>query len=157
MRDLFRYFINKERARRLLVAAFAGLVLLHACTKKTDVSVAVPVITSVNKTTVAIGDTLIINGSQFSATSTSDIVSIATTALRVIAASPNQLSAVIPTGTVSGQLTVALAEGRTVTYDSTIQVKSANQPFITSFSPASAYGGDTVVIRGGNFTTPANS
>src|ERR1700754_2262946 len=132
--------INK-RQNYLLVSCLllsAGALFQLACTKKRDVSVPVPVISGVNKTTVLIGDTLIITGSQFSPTPGNDQVAIAGISLKVIAAAATQLSAVIPSGTRTGQLTVGLPQGRVAIYPDSIVVGVTGAPFITSITPATA-------------------
>src|SRR5579871_4732603 len=109
--------INKQKLLLIgLLLLAAGTLFPPACTKKRDVSVPVPNITSVSKTTALIGDTLVITGSQFSATPDNDLVAIAGVSLDVIAATTTQLSAVIPSGARTGQLTVALPEGRPASY-----------------------------------------
>jgi IPT/TIG domain len=149
--------INKQQ--KLLLVSFlllsAGTLVQLACTKKHDVSIPVPVISGVSKTTALIGDTLIITGSQFSATPDNDLVAIAGVSLEVIAATTTQLSAVIPSGTRTGQLTVALPLGRPASYPDSIVIGTTGAPFITSITPATAYTGDTIAIHGGNFASPA--
>lgn len=141
----------KTRYYLLLLGCF------FACTKKVDVKVGVPSITAVNKTVVAVGDTLVITGSQFSADTADDLVAIGLMSQRVIAATPTQLSVIVPKGTQSGQLTVALPRGQAANFATPISVQAFGAPFITSVFPTSAYGGDTVVVTGGNFTSPSTS
>ncbi|HEV2482967.1 MAG TPA: IPT/TIG domain-containing protein [Puia sp.] len=128
-----------------------------ACVKKQLEVVAVPSITGVNKALLHVGDTLVITGTGFSTTPASNQVAIATSTLTVTQASATQLSAIIQTGTQSGQLTVSLPGGRSAVWDSTIQIIGATQPYITSITPSTAYTGDTLIIRGGNFGVPSST
>jgi hypothetical protein len=130
-----------------------------ACKKtETDVKVPVPTIVSINKAILNIGDTLIIKGSNFNTTPEKNLVSVASVAYKVIAASDVQLSAIVPKGAQSGQLAVGFSEGASTTFAQVITIVGSTQPFIKSISPASgAYENDTVVIKGGNFATPYTS
>jgi hypothetical protein len=54
------------------------------------------------------GDTIVIKGTHFSTTATDDVVKVKGIAAKVITASANQISAVVPTGTATGRITVTI-------------------------------------------------
>src|ERR1700754_704067 len=142
---------------RLGLAVMLLIISATACMKKEISVVSVPTITGVNKYLIHAGDTLVITGSGFSTQAADNQVAIATSSLVVTRASAGQLSAIVQTGTQSGQLTVSLPGSKSAIFDSTIQIIGATQPYVTSITPSSAYAGDTVVIRGGNFGVPGST
>ncbi len=142
---------------RYLMAIALLITGIAACEKKQLETIGVPAITGVSKYLLHVGDTLVITGSGFSAKPADNQVAISTSALSVTQASANQLSAVVQTGTQSGQLTISLPGGRSAVWDSTIQIIGATQPYITSITPSIAWNGDTVIIRGGNFGVPGTT
>ena len=71
--------------------------------------------------------------------------------------SSSQLQAVVPTGAVSGPITVITPIGKASSVQSFAVTKG--EPFIASFTPQSGGPGTVVTIEGANFsgTKPSNS
>jgi hypothetical protein len=119
--------------------------------------VPVPAITAVSKSTVHVGDTIVITGTGFNALAADNIVAIASNSLQVAQASATQLVVVVPATAQSGQLTVGFTGGQPAVWPQNILIIGGTQPYITSVVPAQVFTGDTVVVRGGNFTVPSNT
>jgi len=134
-------------------------VALASCKKKEEIKVvSTPVITLVDTTIVKIGDTLTLTGTGFKAEKVSNIVSIGSIPLTVLTATSTQITAKVPDGVNTGQLTVSFAGGKAVAYSRPIRVVIDGQPVINSISPAGpASPGDTLVLRGINFESPARN
>jgi hypothetical protein len=132
--------------------------LLSACKKKETEVVPVPTISSINKSTLNVGDTLVISGENFNNDPSKDLVSVASVSYTVIKASSTQISAIVPKGAQSGKLSIGFDEGQSTTYSQSITIIGATSPIIRSITPtAGAYENDTVVIHGSNFGIPYNT
>jgi ribosomal protein L21 len=157
-----RFFIRMDRVNKrrffyyaiCLITMFA--IVQSACKKKETQVVPVVTISGLSKTTVQIGDTLIISGGNFNTTAGKNLVSVATVAYAVIKASATQLVVIVPKGAQSGMLSIGFDQGQSTTFNQLITVAGGIQPFIKSIMPAAAYEGDTVAIKGGNFATLYN-
>ncbi|GAA4312938.1 hypothetical protein GCM10023149_08490 [Mucilaginibacter gynuensis] len=130
------------------------LVLFGGCKKEETKEVPTVTISGINKTRFNIGDTIVVSGSNFSSNPSENLVSIGTAALKVISATQAQITAVIPEGVSNGQLSVAYAGGKATVYPDILQIIVTGQPVITSVTPSNVTPGDTVLIKGQNFTTP---
>lgn len=153
---LFTYVYDILFKRRASNYAFLLLVILlqAACKKKETEVVPVVTISSLSKTVLNIGDTLSINGDNFNTTPEKNLVSVATISFKVISASSNKLSVVVPKGAQSGTLSVGFALGQATSFNQQITIVGGTQPSITSITPAGAYEGDTIIIKGKNFSIP---
>jgi len=134
-------------------------VALVSCKKKQEIKVvSIPVITLVDTTIVKIGDTLRLTGTGFKEEKAANIVSIGSIPLTVLTATSTQITAKVPDGVNTGQLTVSFAGGKAVAYSRPIRVVVDGQPVINSISPAGpASPGDTLFLRGINFESPARN
>lgn len=94
------------------------------------------------------GASITINGTNFSSTASENIVSFNGTEASVISASNNQLVVTVPTGAVSGKISVR-THGVTITSASNFTVLFP--PVVTSFSPTYGLPGVNVTIEGLNF------
>ena len=113
-----------------------------------------PTIASFSPSAGPVGATVVISGTNFSATPSADIVKFNGTAATVSAASTTSLTVAVPAGASTGPIQVTVG-GQTATSGTNFTVA----PVITSFSPSSGPVGTSVTISGTNFsTTPsANS
>ena len=109
--------------------------------------VAAPTITSFTPTSGAIGATVVITGTNFTAASAVKINTTAAATFTVVSAST--INATLGSGTTSGKISVTAA-GVTAVSTATFTVVAA--PTITSFTPTSGAIGSTVTITGTNFT-----
>lgn len=111
------------------------------------VSVA-PSITSIDPTSFGIGSTVTINGTGFGTTKGLSIVSFGTTiAVNFPSWSDTQIQVLVPTGTVTGKLSVMVNGITSNQVSYTIVVA----PKITGISPTSFSGGTSVTITGTKF------
>jgi cell division inhibitor SulA len=110
-------------------------------------SVLPPAITELSQSSGKIGDSIQINGSNFSTTPGNNIVKFGSTNATVTAATANQLTVTVPV--TSG------AQPVTVTVDGNPSNASnfAITPTLTSFSPTTARAGDNLTITGTGFST----
>lgn len=132
--------------------------MFSACKKTETQEVPVVTITSINKTQLNIGDTLIIKGTNFNTDPSKNLVSVASVSYPVIKASLTQLTVIVPKNAQNGQLSVGFSSGQSTTFTQGITIIGATTPVIKSITPAAgAYESDTVVIRGTNFAIPYNS
>ena len=128
---------------------FAGLTRASA----TNLTVvAAPTITTISRTTAAIGATIVITGTGFSTTAANNVVRIGAVAATVTAPTATSLTITVPATAVTGSLTLT-AFGVTITYGTPVTVVAA--PTITSVAPTSTSVGSSVTINGTNFSTTA--
>ena len=104
----------------------------------------------------AVGSTVKIHGSGFSATPGLNSVSFNGTAATVSSATTTELVVTVPSGATTGLVGVTAPLG-SASSPSAYVVSASLAPTITSFSPTSALAGTSVTITGTNFdTTLAN-
>jgi len=102
----------------------------------------------------AVGATVIIEGTGFSATASNNQVLFNGVAATVMGATTTQLTVAVPSGATTGPISVT-SGGNTVSSPSTFAVVSSTQPTLSSFTPGSAAVGATVTLAGSNFSPVA--
>ena len=102
----------------------------------------------------AVGTSITILGSGFSATPANNSVQFNGVAATVTAADTGSLAVTVPTGATTGRISVTVgAATATSAQDFTVVIPGA--PTIASFSPASGAAGTTVAVTGTNFDIAA--
>ena len=127
----------------------------QTATSSTNFAVTVvtsPTITSFNPTSGAVGTSVIINGTNFSTTLTSNTVKFNTTTATVTASTATSITTSVPTGATTGTISVTVG-GQTATSSTNFTVTTASSPTISGFNPASGNVGTSVSITGTNFST----
>jgi|GEM_PF-2263648 len=105
----------------------------------------------------AVGSTVTINGTDFSATASQDSVSFNGTTAAVTSATSTQLVVTVPTGAITGTITVTAPTG-SATSAMPFTVTASNAPTITGFSPSIGVVGTAIAVSGTNFdSTPSNN
>ncbi|MGB6091169.1 MAG: LamG-like jellyroll fold domain-containing protein [Candidatus Binataceae bacterium] len=99
----------------------------------------------------AIGSTVTIYGSGFSATATQDSVAFNGTTGTITAATATAITATVPAGASTGPLTVTVPGGSATSNGAFTVTGSSAGPTITGFTPASGTPGTTITITGTNF------
>lgn len=128
---------------------FSSMVI-SGCKKSTGGSPdSGPEIASFSPTTDTIGGTVIITGSGFSSTPTSDIVTFNGVTAVVSSASANKLQVAVPDVRTIGPVYVSVNGKTAVSLDNFTPVFT---PSISSFSPPVAGTGYPVIIKGANFS-----
>jgi YD repeat-containing protein len=102
----------------------------------------------------AVGTSVTINGSGFSATPAQNTVQFNGAAATVTSATATRLVVVVPAGATTGQISVT-SPGGSDSSDTSFTVGTPGAPTITSFSPSIGLPGDAVTITGTNFQTAA--
>ena len=105
-----------------------------------------------------VGGIVMIEGTGFSTTPSSNAVKFNGTAATVTAASATSLTAKVPSGATTGPVTIAIGEEGPVTSPESFTVVEASVPQVSSISPTIAAAGEEVTISGSNFdsSTAAN-
>jgi hypothetical protein len=102
----------------------------------------------------AIGSTVKIQGTGFSATPSQNALAFNGTAATVIAASAHELTVTVPVGATTGALGVTVSGAGSATSSEPFTVTAASlAPTITSFSPTLGAAGTAVDVTGTNFET----
>jgi hypothetical protein len=139
-----------------IMALLVAVLVFQACKddKKDDPQVHVPVITDFTPKSGPTGTSVTITGSFFSKEVSKNAVSFGGASAAITSATETQLVVTVPANAASGKISVTV-NGNTVTSTSDFTVE-APASTITSFEPATAIAGATVIIKGTNFnTTPA--
>ncbi|SKC66039.1 IPT/TIG domain-containing protein [Ohtaekwangia koreensis] len=149
-----------ERKQFLKSLGMSSLIapLIVACSKDDDAT-PVPSITSFTATSGAVGDTVIISGANFSATTTNNTVTFNGTTATVTAATTTQLTVTVPSGASTGKIAVTV-NGQTGTSsgDFTVTTSSSTADLaITSFTSSGSAGSSIVITGTGFSTTPASN
>lgn len=136
-----------------LCALNVSLVILWSgCTKTKEAVAPTPTIASFSPGEGMTGMSVVITGSNFSATAASNLVKFNGTLATVSAATATSLTVNVPAGASTGKITVQSGT-QTATSGSDFVVL---QPIIiTGFSPASGGEGTSVVLSGSNFSAVA--
>jgi YD repeat-containing protein len=101
-----------------------------------------------------VGTTVLIYGTGFSTTPSSNTVTINGAGATVTAATANQLTVAVPAGATTGPIGVTSPGGSATTSTSfTVTAASAGPPTITSFTPQIWNGTSALTITGTNFDT----
>jgi hypothetical protein len=108
-----------------------------------------PTVTSFSPSSGPVGTSVTINGTNF--TGVTSVQFNGTAATSYIVNSTVKITATVPTGATTGQISVSTGGG-TGTSSTSFTVTSASAPTITSFSPTGGRTGTRVVISGTNFT-----
>ena len=124
----------------------------QTATSTEDFTVLGPTITDFTPTSGVVGDVVTINGSNFSSVSSENTVLINGETAEVTNSSVTQITAVVPATATTGKISVT-ANGKTATSSSDFTVSA---PTITTYFPAIAAVGRTVVITGTNFSSVTN-
>jgi subtilisin-like proprotein convertase family protein len=111
-----------------------------------------PTITSFAPTSGTPGTSVVITGTNFAAPATAAFGGVASTS--VVVNSPTQITATVPTGAVTGPISVTVPTGTAAS--STNFTVVVPPPTITSFTPTSGAAGTTVTIVGTDLTGPTN-
>jgi protocatechuate 3,4-dioxygenase beta subunit len=148
-----------ERKQFLKSLGMSSLIapLIVACSKDDDAT-PVPSITSFTATSGAVGDTVIISGANFSATTTNNTVTFNGITATVTAATTTQLTVTVPSGASTGKIAVTVnGQTGTSSNDFTVTTSSSTADLaITSFT-SSGSAGSSIVITGTGFSTTAAS
>lgn len=112
-----------------------------------------PTITSFTPTSGIIGSTVIVNGANFSTTTSIDTVRFNGRLASVTSATSTTLTVKVPVKTTTGPITVSVGGGQTISSTDNFTVIP---PTITSFTPTSGIIGSTVIINGANFSANAS-
>jgi gliding motility-associated-like protein len=117
-----------------------------------------PTITSFSPSSGSAGTSVVITGTNFSATPTENIVTFYDNKTAVVTASTTtSITATVPSGAATGKISVT-TNCVTVTSTADFTIGAPSLPTIISFTPSSGPVGTTVTITGTNFsTTPANN
>lgn len=142
---------------RKAVAAIV-LLLTFSCQKNESV-VLTPTITTFTPTSGVTGTTVIITGTHFSTTASSNVVTFNGTQATVSAATETQLTVAVPSSATTGKIAVKVNSlTATSSSDFTVSTSTSTQPTITGFTPTSGTEGTTVTITGTDFSpTAANN
>jgi hypothetical protein len=121
-------------------------------------SIAAPTITSFTPGSGPVGSTVVITGTNFSATPSSNTVKFANNRTATVTSSTTtSLTVTVPASAITGKITVTV-NCQTATSATDFIVGVAALPTITSFNPTSGATGATVTITGTNFSaTPGNN
>jgi hypothetical protein len=117
-----------------------------------------PTLSSFSPVQASAGASVVINGTNFSTTLSSNAVKFGTTAATVTAATATQLTVTVPASLTIGStytISVAITSGNqtsTTASSSTQFTMIVPAPTVTGFSPAAADQGATVTITGTNFS-----
>lgn len=104
------------------------------------------------------GTEVTITGSNFSSIRESNIVEFNGIQAQVRSATTTEIVATVPSGATDGFITVTLGTQTATTDPDTFDVTATPTPNITSFEPTSGYPGQSVKIRGSNFSvTPSDN
>jgi hypothetical protein len=126
----------------------------NTATSSTNFGVPVPTITSFTPESGSVGTSVVITGTNFSATPANNIVKFNGSIATATASTTTSITTSVPLGASSGAITVTVS-GQTATSSTNFTVLV---PSIISFTPGSGSIGTSVVITGTNFsTTPANN
>jgi IPT/TIG domain len=118
---------------------------------------AVPTIISFAPTSGPVGTSVTITGTGFTVPDITKVTFGANTATpvdqtTVIVDSSTQVRAAVPTGALTGKLTVTNTDGTSAQSSGTFTVTAASVPTITSFAPTSGPVGTSVTITGTNLS-----
>src|SRR5256885_1878852 len=105
---------------------------------------------------VAVGATVTINGTAFSATSSQNTVQFNGTTANVVSASAVQLVVTVPPGATTGPISVMTPSGSVTSSSNFTVATDSGIPTITSFTPDRGIPGTSVTINGTNFDVLAN-
>jgi len=115
-----------------------------------------PAITSLAPASGAIGASVTITGTNFSATAASNTVKFNGTVATVTASTATSLTTSVPTGATTGKITVEVG-GLMATSATDFTVVAPGTPTITSFTPFNGPVGTSITITGTNFSATAVS
>jgi N-acetylneuraminic acid mutarotase len=99
------------------------------------------------------GVTVLITGTNFSASLTGNIVNFNGITATVTEATSTSITTVVPEGATTGKITVTLSSQTISTDKNFVFVPLPTAPTITGFSPEAAAEGTVVIITGTNFST----
>src|SRR5581483_4707460 len=106
--------------------------------------------------TGSVGTTVTINGTGFSTTLSQNSIQFSNNVSAVVtSATPTQLVTSVPTGVVTGPITVSTPGGTATTTNSFAVNSSSSAPTITGFIPPSGVAGTQLTITGTNFDSNA--
>jgi sugar lactone lactonase YvrE len=125
------------------------LLVFNSCSDD-DSSTAPPSINDFSPTEGIAGTTVTINGTNFSAVTSENIVKFNGTTANVTVASTTTLTVMVPIGATSGKIAI---EVNSQTTTSSGDFKVLAMPAITGFTPMEGIAGTTVTITGINFST----
>ncbi len=117
--------------RRLTAITISSLLLLCACDKDNhDVSEEAPMINSITPLSGSEGETVTVNGSNFSSTPSSNLVILGGKTATVTSATSIQLLFRIPQGIVPGKYKASVTvNGLTVEFSSAVRGKGERSPY----------------------------
>ena len=119
-------------------------------------STATATLTSFSPSSGAVGTTVIVTGTNFSATGASNTVTFNGISAVVSSATTTQLTVTVPLGASTGKIAVT-TNGNTATSTADFTVTAASTELtITSFTGSGAVG-STIIITGANFSTTASN
>jgi len=106
----------------------------------------------------AAGSTVTIRGTGYSSIASQNTVKFNGTTASVISSTPTQIVTTVPPGATSGTINVTSPLGSATSVSPFTVGSAASAPFISSFTPnVDAWGGGTLTINGGNFSTVASN
>ena len=126
----------------------------------TGTTPAAPVVSSFSPTEDVVGTSVTITGDNFSATASENEVRFGgVMAAAPTSASTTSLTVLVPSGAVTGSISVAVGgQTGTSSTDFTVEVPAPAAPVVSSFSPTEGVVGTSVTITGENFSeTPSEN
>lgn len=110
-------------------------------------------ISGFSPTSGAVGVSVTISGTGFSATAGQNTVTFNGTAAPVVSASTTQLVVTVPVSATTGTIGVTTPSGSASSTTPFAVLASSGAPTVTSFSPSIGVPGDAIAITGANFET----
>lgn len=114
-------------------------------------------ILSFSPPTGAVGSSVTINGTGFSATTSLDTVQFNGVSAPISSATATQIVTNVPSGATTGHVTVTSPLGTATSTSNFTVVGGSSAPTITSFAPTSGVAGTAVTVTGTNFDPTAGN
>lgn len=149
MIQLFKGQTDLFSASSLTTILFSAF-LLFAISCKDNIEAPVPSIDSFTPNSGIVGTIVTISGTNFSPTSTKNIVKFNETAAMLTSVTPTTLTVTVPSGASTGKISV-IVDGEVATSGTDFTV--FNSPEITSILPSNGLPGTSITIAGKNFST----
>lgn len=143
----------------LLLAIYLMPIFFMSCSKDEDdpTDDTSPAITAISPISGAVGSSVIITGKNFNPVAASNSVLFFNgKSATVTAASPTELSVVVPADATTGSINLQINSKTAVSPQVFTVTQVADAPVITSLSPSSGPIGTSVTITGSKFSSTAN-
>ncbi|QHT68806.1 hypothetical protein GXP67_20200 [Rhodocytophaga rosea] len=147
-----------KKAFYLFVLSFLFTLLWGGCKKSDDPGtqfISSPTLTGFSPTSGAVGTNVTVTGTNFSATTASNVVKFNGTTSTVSSATTTTLIVSVPAGAGSGKITVQVGTQIATSASDFTVTQPVSLVTLTSFSPTSGTAGTIVTITGTNFSANA--